>query len=66
MGDITSFLILLVTTLMMFGVPIVLLDMNSKVDKQVIDNALGFWAFDILFNQYLLALGEFNIDNFAD
>ena len=64
--DLSSFLILLVTTMMMFGTPIIMLNLNRTDDNKVVDEIFGFWGLDILLNQYLLALGEFSIDNFAD
>jgi len=41
--------------------------LNLKLDdeSQVVDEVFGFWLVDMLLNQYLLALGEFSLDNFA-
>ena len=66
MKDIKAFLILLMTTLMMFGIPMVMLYLNRTDDNALVDATFGFWGFNLLLNQYLLALGEFNMDNFAD
>jgi len=66
MKDVSSFLILLVTALMMFGVPMVMLNLNRTADNSIVDDPFGFWGLNMLLNQYLLALGEFNYDNFAN
>ena len=66
MHDIDSFLILLMTALMMFGVPMVMLNLNRTGDNAVLDEPFGFWGLNMFFNQYLLALGEFNMDAFAN
>ena len=64
--DIRHFLLLLLTTLLMFGVPILLLDANSDAQKPLIEDSFHFWLLDFLYNQYLLCLGEFGLDNFGD
>ena len=66
MKDIKAFLILLLTTLMMFGIPMVMLDLNRTEENALVDPTFGFWLLNLLLNQYMLALGEFNMDNFAD
>merc|ERR1719362_155131 len=48
----------------MFGVPVLMLDMNSAEDAELIDDNFHFWLVDLMFNQYMLALGEFGMDNF--
>mmetsp|Transcript_2938 Transcript_2938/g.4004 ORF Transcript_2938/g.4004 Transcript_2938/m.4004 type:complete len:230 (-) Transcript_2938:532-1221(-) len=64
LSDIKFFLLVLFTTLMMFGAPLLMLNSN---DASLIDSTFDFWFLDMLFNQYLLALGEFStLDNFAD
>ena len=41
------------------------LTLNSiGAEHEVINSTFGVWLFDLLFNQYLLALGEFNMDGF--
>ena len=64
--DIRHFMLLLLLTLLMFGVPLLMLNANSAPGKELIDPAFGYWVFDLTYNQYLLALGEFGLDNFAD
>lgn len=64
--DVRHFMLLLLLTLLMFGVPLLMLNANSAPGKELIDPAFGYWAFDLTYNQYLLALGEFGMDNFGD
>lgn len=66
MRDVSSFLILLLTALMMFGVPMIMLNLNRVDQNSIVDDPFGFWVLNMLLNQYLLALGEFNYDNFAN
>lgn len=64
--DIRYFVVLLMTALLMFGVPLVFLDANSMSEKELIEGIFGFWVLDLIYNQYLLSLGEFGLDNFGD
>ena len=64
--DVSSFLILLLTALMMFGVPMIMLNLNRGPDAQIVESTFSYWIFNMFLNQYLLALGEFNHANFAD
>ena len=66
--DITAFLLILVITLLTFGIPMHLLNLNrsEELDNTIIDEVSPFWGLNVLLNQYFLALGEFNFDNFAD
>lgn len=66
LSDIKAFMILLFVALSTFGVPMIILDFNRTADDGNVDGIFGFWVFNMLINQYLLALGEFNMDNFAD
>ena len=66
LSDIQAFMIILLCTLLAFGVPMYMLNMNRDDDNAVIDSTFGFWGINVLLNQYFLALGEFNFDNFAD
>ena len=58
---ISSFMLLMFLSLLSFGVPMVLLNINRMVNDQseVINGVSSFWLPNILINQYLLALGEF-------
>ena len=51
---------------MMFGVPVVMLDMNSSEDKELLEATFNFWIVDLIYNQYMLALGMFEPENFSD
>ena len=64
--DIRFFMLLLLTTLLMFGVPLVLLQGSSPAGKELIDSSFGYWMIDLFFNQYMVALGDFSTDTFAD
>lgn len=66
LNDIKPFMILLAVTLLTFGIPMVLLNLNRGEDNAIIEPIFGFWLLDLIMNQYLLALGEFNMDNFSD
>ena len=58
---IAAFLLLMLISLMTFGIPMVMLNMNRLIngDEQVIKSISNFWVPNMLINQYLLALGEF-------
>ena len=66
LDDIRYFMVLILDMLMIFGIPLVMLDANSNEDKQLIDSAFNFWLLDLVFNQYLLSLGEFGLDNYEE
>ena len=50
LNDIKYFIVLLVTTLMMFGIPLMMLDGNSAAGGELIEGAFGFWLLDLIFN----------------
>ena len=63
--DIAAFMILLIISLFIFGFPMGFLTLNSiGAENEVVTGVFGSWLPDLLFNQYLLALGEFNMDGF--
>ena len=66
--DITAFMLILAIALLTFGVPMHLLNLNRSdaLENTIIDEVSPFWGLNVLLNQYFLALGEFNFDNFAD
>jgi len=64
--DIKFFIFLLLTTLMMFGVPVVMLDASSKEDKDLVEKPFSLWIPDLLYTQYMLALGMFEPENYTD
>lgn len=65
--DVSFFLFLLLLALLMFGVPISILNFNRDDKSKIVSDSIGFWLIDCIFNQYLLALGEFaSLDSYAD
>ena len=63
--DISAFVILLLVALLMFGLPMLMLDFSRITENAVVAHDTDSWIFDALLNQYYLSLGEFNTDNFA-
>ena len=60
---IRYFLLLFVIALALFGLPLNMLNQQRfryEEDTQIIREQLGFWLLDVLYNQYLLSLGEFS------
>lgn len=54
-------MVLFLVALAGFGLPMSMLDLNQNgVEDELIGYSTGFWLFDALYNQYLLALGEFS------
>ena len=65
--DIRHFFIIFLTALFMFGVPIHILDLNRGEDNAIMDATFGeIWILNAFYNQYMLSLGEFSIDNYDD
>lgn len=64
--DIRAFIILLFTSLMLFGVPLEMLNLNRSEQAKIIVPSFDSWFVNLFLNQYLLALGEFNHHNFAN
>ena len=62
--DIAVFLGLLFISLLMFGIPMVMLNSSRTDELALVDQKFSFWIPNMLINQYLLLLGEFNLDNF--
>ena len=60
--DIRAFFLLLMITLMLFGTPMTILDYNRDESSQVIEDEFDYWLPSMIFNQYMLALGEFETD----
>ena len=67
---IRYFLLLFVVALALFGLPLHLLNQSRfryEDDSQIIKERLRFWLLDVLYNQYLLALGEFEaLDSYTE
>ena len=66
LNDIQAFMILLIAVIMMFAIPMLMLNLNRSdaEDNLLIDPVIGFAPLDAFINQYLLALGEFSMDHF--
>ena len=55
-------MLLFFVALLLFGLPLSMLNQNRfrySEDEQIIDEVVRWWLYDIIYNQYLLALGEF-------
>ena len=59
LNDIIAFLLLFFISLLIFGIPLTMLDMNRSDGSEIISKVFGFWLLDAIYNQYLLSLGEF-------
>ena len=66
--DTKVFIILIIFALMMFGIPLTILNANRTDADEIVESQIGLWVFDMLLNQYLLALGEWENTraNFAE
>ena len=58
--DISPFMAIFVLSLMMFGIPLLLLNNNGEMDDEVVATPLNFWPSNLLINQYRLILGDFS------
>ena len=58
--DIRYFILLILLTLAMFGIPMAVMNQNRSEDHAVIPKIFDLWMIDMMLNQYLLALGEFS------
>ncbi len=64
--DIRYFITLIFVSLIMFGIPMVILNNNRGPENQVLDGPFEIWILDMLMNQYMLALGDFgHLEGFA-
>ena len=48
--DIRHFLLLLIAALMMFGIPLLMLNGNSEEDSELIEGTFNFWLADLIYN----------------
>ena len=65
--DVSPFLLLLMISLLMFGFPMIMLDLlDTGEETLLIERLSGSIVFDLILNQYYLALGEYRTDNFHD
>ena len=63
--DSGSFLVILVCNLMLFGIPMSIIDFNREYDKDIIQGDFNNWMVNDFINQYTLALGAWDSSNFA-
>ena len=67
-SDIKYFMIIFVVALMMFGMPMYILQLNRTgeyEDAPIVNEVFGgFWPLNAFYNQYMLALGDFDYGNF--
>ena len=60
-------MIIFFVSLMMFGTPMYMLQLNRNEDNAVVEEIFGpIWPMNAFYNQYMLSLGEFTIDAFDD
>ena len=65
LNDIRSFIILIIASLMLFGIPMVMIDLNRTEADEIIEPTFNIWFIDMFLNQYKLALGQYNYENFT-
>ena len=58
LSDIVWFLAVFLLSLVTFGLPMHMLDLNRS-ESPLISVRFDFWVLDAIYNQYLLSLGEF-------
>ena len=64
--DIKYFVILLLLTILTFGAPLVFLQYGFNEDKDLVNKVFDFWPMNVLLSQYILSLGDYDLDNFED
>ena len=65
--DIKYFSIIFLVALMMFGMPMYILQLNRQADNAIVDETFGgIWLLNAFFNQYMLALGDFNYSTYEN
>lgn len=65
LSEIKDFLLVMVLFLLMFGVPMSILDMNRSEEEKTIADNFPHWLPNLLINQYLLALGQLDDSRYA-
>lgn len=65
--DIRYFMLIFIVALSMFGTPMYMLQLNRNDENAIVEETFGgLWPINLLYNQYMLSLGEFSMDNFED
>ena len=62
---IAWFFLIFFLSLCLFANAIYILDANREYEERLFENRFGSTVVSSLFNQYLLALGEFELDNYT-
>ena len=65
MVDVTAFMLIVLCALLMFGLPLAMLNLNRVSEEAIVHRRIGWWWLDLLLMQYELLLGEFETENFA-
>ena len=50
MKDVLAFMILLIVSLLIFGIPVSLLSLNRADDDALVGESLGFWLIDAVYD----------------
>lgn len=50
MSDIKAFMILLVIAMLMFGLPMMMLSLNTDPDKELVESTFSLWPVNVLYN----------------
>lgn len=50
MADIKAFMILLVIAMLMFGLPTMMLSLNTDADKELVESTFSLWPVNVLYN----------------
>ena len=64
--DIRYFLALYILSLFIFGLPLELLNNNSWEGKEIVESYTDNMLMNVIINRYLMTLGEFSLDSFAE
>ena len=67
-SKIKYFVILVLVSLCMFGIPLAMIQLDRKNDEQLIDDVYGeeYWFLNMLLNQGMAAMGKSDDKNYAD
>ena len=66
MSDIQSFIILLLASFLLFGMPMMMLNFFSTPDQRLFSNNTENLFTNMIVNQYLMSLGDFHTSNYID
>ena len=65
--EILSFALIFITCLAMFGTFMYFLQLNQTQNgNEIVENKFDHFFLDILYNQFMLSLGEFTMDGFDE